>query len=290
MHQKTFLGVVGGSGLYELPGLKNVKEHKVSTPFGEPSDAIVVGEVEGRQVAFLPRHGKGHRLTPSEVNYAANIYALKSLGVNHILSVSAVGSLQQKYPPGTVVIPRQVIDRTFLRRRSFFGDGIGGHVSFGDPFCPFMQKIVSDVCEADERISAFCEGVLVAIEGPRFSSRAESESFRQLGCAVVGMTAMPEAALAREAEIPYVTLAFVTDYDCWNQYEESVTVEAVLEVLRANVETSKRLVKAILLALPAESQNPIFSAAQHAIMTAPQAIPADTRKKVELLYGKYLHT
>lgn len=287
MEKKTFLGVVGGSGLYDLPGLTQVQEHAISTPFGQPSDVVITGVVEGRRIAFLPRHGKGHRFTPSEVNYRANIFALKSLGVSHILSVSAVGSLQEKYAPGTVVIPKQILDKTVgLRQRTFFGQGVVGHVSLADPFCPQFQKIVAEACMA-EGVTTFHEGTYVCVEGPRFSSRSESHAFRSEGCGIIGMTAMPEASLAREAEIPYCTLAFVTDYDCWREDEEAVSVDAVLAVLKKNVDASKKIVLNALRALPQSSSNPIFNAAQFAIMTQPALIPAETKRALAPLYGKY---
>ena len=284
---KTFLGVIGGSGLYDLPGIQNVKELAVDTPFGSPSDVIITGEVNGKPVAFLPRHGKGHRFTPSEVNYRANIYALKKLGVSHILSVSAVGSLQEEFAPGTIVIPSQILDRTAgLRARTFFGNGIVGHMGFADPYCPEFQKTALASCQT-EKIKTHLGGTYVCVEGPRFSTRAESHAFRSHGAAIIGMTAMPEAALAREAEIPYCTLAFVTDYDCWKDHAEAVSVEAVMAVLKQNVDASKRIVKNILETLPLSSENPIFNAAQYAIMTAPNLIPHETKRALEPLFGKY---
>ncbi|MEN9808901.1 MAG: S-methyl-5-thioadenosine phosphorylase [Pseudomonadota bacterium] len=287
MAQQTFLGVIGGSGLYDLPGITNVQEKSIATPFGMPSDAIITGTLNGRQVAFLPRHGKGHRFTPSEVNYRANIFALKSLGVTHILSVSAVGSLQEKYAPGCVVIPKQLLDKTaYVRERTFFGKGVVGHISLADPYCPQLQEIALSACKR-EGVTVFQEGTYVCVEGPRFSSRAESHSFRNEGCGIIGMTAMPEASLAREAEIPYCTLAFVTDYDCWKEHEEAVSVEAVLAVLKKNVDASKRIVKNILEAMPESSDNPIFNAAQFALMTSPEVIPAETKRALWPLFGKY---
>jgi 5'-methylthioadenosine phosphorylase len=277
--KKTFLGVIGGSGLYDLPGLTNIQEHSIHTPFGMPSDTIITGNVNGRQVAFLPRHGKGHRFTPSEVNYRANIYALKSLGVTHILSVSAVGSLQEKYAPGTVVVPDQILDKTtFLRERTFFGKGVVGHVSLADPYCPQLQKVAFEACKS-EGVVAFHEGTYVCVEGPRFSSRAESHSFRREGCGIIGM--------AREAEIPYCTLAFVTDYDCWKEHEEAVSVDAVLAVLTKNVDASKRIVRNVLASLPEHSDNPIFNAAQFSLMTSPEIIPQETKRALWPLFGKY---
>jgi len=287
LEKQTFLGVVGGSGLYDLPGLTEVKEHAISTPFGQPSDVVITGKVGDRPVAFLPRHGKGHRFTPSEVNYRANIFALKSLGVTHILSVSAVGSLQEQYAPGTVVIPKQILDKTVgLRQRTFFGQGVVGHISLADPYCPKLQQVVAQACKS-EGVNTFHEGTYVCVEGPRFSSRSESHAFRAEGCGIIGMTAMPEAALAREAEIPYCTLAFVTDYDCWREDEEAVSVEAVLAVLKKNVDASKKIVLNVLQSLPKSSDNQIFQAAQFAIMTQPDLIPAETKRALAPLYGKY---
>jgi 5'-methylthioadenosine phosphorylase len=284
---KTFLGVIGGSGLYEMEGLENVSEQSVETPFGSPSDKIITGTFKGKGVAFLPRHGKGHRFLPSEVNYQANIFALKKLGASHILSVSAVGSLQENLPPGSVVIPSQILDRTNgPRKRTFFGDGVVGHVGFADPYCPALTKIALKAAQASG-VQVTLGGTYVCVEGPRFSTRAESHSFRDLKCSIIGMTAMPEAILAREAELPYCTLAFVTDYDCWKEGEEAVSVEAVMAVLKKNVDTSKSIVKEILTHLPNESDNAIYSAAKFAIMTPSNLIPFETKRKLSPLYGKY---
>jgi 5'-methylthioadenosine phosphorylase len=284
---KTFVGIIGGSGLYEMDGLTDVKEVKIETPFGSPSDSLIVGQLGEKSVAFLPRHGKGHRFLPSEVNYRANIYALKSLGVSHIVSVSAVGSLQEEYVPGSVVIPKQILDRTGgQRQRTFFGSGIVGHVSLADPYCPELQGHLNKACDKID-VKNTLGGTYVCVEGPRFSTRAESHSFRALGASIIGMTAMPEAILAREAEIAYATLAFVTDYDCWKENEEAVSVEAVLAVLKKNVDASKRIVKEIILGIPKETENPIFSAAQMAIMTPQNLIPFETKRSLNLLYGKY---
>lgn len=285
---KTSVGIIGGSGLYDMEGLTNVQERRVETPFGSPSDLIVTGELAGKPVAFLPRHGRGHRFLPSEVNYRANIYALKSLGVTHVVSVSAVGSLQAQHAPGGVVIPSQILDRTNgARERTFFGKGIVGHVSLADPYCPELQAIVHKAA-VKEIPSSHLGGTYVCVEGPRFSSRAESHSFRALGADIIGMTAMPEAILAREAELPYVTLAFVTDYDCWKESEEAVSVEAVMAVLKKNVDASKRIVRGVVEALPMEAKpSPITEAAKFAIMTPKELIPHETKRSLDLLYGKY---
>lgn len=287
MKKKTYLGVIGGSGLYELEGLRNIEEIEVSTPFGQPSDKIITGELKGKPIAFLPRHGKGHRFTPTEVNYRANIYALKKIGVTHVLSVSAVGSLKEELAPGSVVIPSQIIDKTTLRKnRSFFGEGVVGHVGFAEPFCPEVREIALSSSK-ETGLTTHDGGSIVVVEGPRFSSRAESFHFREMGASIIGMTAMPEATLAREAEMPYCTVALVTDYDCWKENEDAVDVSAVIAVLKKNVENSKKLIAKILEKLPKESQNPLFSAAEFTIMTDPALIPSETRRKLELLYGKY---
>lgn len=287
MKQRTVLGVIGGSGLYELPGLTDVCDEVVDTPFGPPSDTIKSGQLNGKRVVFLPRHGRGHRFLPSEVNYRANIFALKKLGVNHVVSVSAVGSLKEELAPGTICIPTQILDRTVgLRRRTFFGAGVVGHLGFADPFCPELQKALQESCIA-EGAKAQLGGTYVCVEGPRFSSRAESLSFRALDCAVIGMTAMPEAVLAREAEMAYATLAFVTDYDCWRPHEEAVSVEAVMAVLKKNTDASQRILTRIINTLPAESANPLFEASKFAIMTPPQLIPVETRRALDPLFGKY---
>jgi 5'-methylthioadenosine phosphorylase len=285
---KTSVGIIGGSGLYDMEGLVGIREERVETPFGSPSDIIITGELAGKRVAFLPRHGKGHRFLPSEVNYRANIYALKMLGVTHIVSVSAVGSLQERHAPGMVVIPTQILDRTTgVRERTFFGKGIVGHVSLADPYCPSLQAAVHAAARA-EIPTAHLGGTYVCVEGPRFSSRAESHSYRALDADIIGMTAMPEAILAREAELPYATLAFVTDYDCWKDHEEAVSVEAVMAVLKKNVDASKRIVRSIVEGLPAEGgANPIFDAAKYAIMTPHELIPHETKRALDPLYGKY---
>lgn len=285
--KETCLAFIGGSGLYEIDGISNLKEHEITTPFGEPSDKIIQGELNGKPIMFLPRHGRGHRFLPSEVNYRANIYALKKLGVSHIVSVCAVGSLQEELPPGMAVIPNQIFDRsTGLRKNTFFGNGLVGHISFADPFCPELQNHVKSACEK-EGVSHHLGGTYISIEGPRFSSRSESLSFKKQGADIIGMTAMPEAILAREAEIPYATLAFVTDYDCWREEKEAVSVEMVMKVLKKNVETAKRLIVSIHSSLPPSSTNPIFDCAQFALMTHEDLIPVETKTHLELFYRKY---
>lgn len=285
--KKTFLGFIGGTGLYDLPDLKNLQEIKVETPFGMPSDRVIVGDLSGVQVAFLPRHGRGHTLLPSEVNYRANIYALKKIGVTHIVSVNSVGSLQAAYPPGSAVIPSQVFDRAIgNRQKTFFGNGVVGHMSFADPFCSEIRHHLKESCEQNE-IQMHAEGTYVCIEGPRFSTRAECFGYKKEGADIVGMTAMPEAILAREAEIPYAILAFVTDYDCWREETEAVSVDLVLSTLKKNNESAKRAVISFINKFPKETNNPLFQAAQHAILTREDLIPAETKSSLSLLYGKY---
>lgn len=284
--KKTFLAFIGGSGLYDLPGIKNLREEEVNTPFGKPSDKILIGEINDKPVAFLPRHGKGHRFLPSEVNNRANIYALKKIGTTHIISISAVGSLQREITPGSAVVPNQILDLTNGRKESFFGEGIVGHVSFADPFCSQLQDTLKQALEK-EHILYHSEKTLVTIRGPRFNTRAESIMCKNFGADIVGMTAVPEATLAREAEIAYATLAFVTDYDSWREEAEPVTVEMVLEVLKTNVEASKRIALSVHHFMQSETVNPIFNAARYAIMTAPHLIPQETKNNLHLLYGKY---
>ncbi len=287
VEKETFLGVIGGSGWYDLDDLENIKEDVVETPFGLPSDVIIRGKLSGRHIAFLSRHGKGHRFTPSEVNYRANIYAFKKIGVTHILSLSAVGSLQEELAPGTLVVPTQLLDRTKGDRSdTFFGNGVVGHVAFGDPYCPFLIDQINKAGNSSG-IPIGDGGTLVVIEGPRFSSRAESNLYRSSGANIIGMTALPEASLAREAEIPYCTLAMITDYDCWKENEEDVDVPSVIAVLNSNVAKGKTVIRELLKNLPERTENPIFEASRNAIMTSPEAIPVEIRKKLEVLFGKY---
>jgi len=283
----TVLGIIGGSGVYGIEGLKVTKEHRVPTPFGEPSDAVIEAQLQGRTIFFLPRHGRGHRLTPSEVNYRANIYALKSLGVTHILSVSAVGIMQPHIKPGDMIVPDQLFDRTKGNRTAtFFGEGVVGHVAFADPFCGEMRGIISKaVRQCTDRLHE--GGTLVVMEGPQFSTRAESHFYRKtLNPVAIGMTALPEAKLAREAEMAYGLLAMATDYDCWHEIEEDVSVTAVLAVLQANVKLANSIVSQVVKLLPAKSSSDSLYAAEHAIMTDPTRIPAATKEKLALLYGR----
>jgi 5'-methylthioadenosine phosphorylase len=285
--QQAEIGIIGGSGLYSMPGLTGVHEERITTPFGDPSDAFVLGELEGRPVAFLARHGRGHRLLPSEINFRANIFALKKLGVSRILSMSAVGSLKEEHRPGEFVIADQFIDRTFLRVSTFFGDGIVGHVAFGDPVCGTVAGVLAAACQS-AGVTAKPRGTYVCMEGPQFSTRAESNLYRSWGADVIGMTNLQEAKLAREAEICYATAAMVTDYDCWREGHDDVTVEQIVAVLHQNAANAGRVVKAAVAAMPRERTCPCASALQYAILTSRDAIPDAAREKLDLLLGKYL--
>jgi 5'-methylthioadenosine phosphorylase len=284
--QQAEIGIIGGSGLYAMPGLSNPEKIAVSTPFGDPSDVFVTGELEGRKVVFLARHGRGHRLLPSELNYRANIFAMKKLGVERIISVSAVGSLKLEHKPTDFVIPDQFIDRTFLRTSTFFGEGIVGHVAFGDPVCSTVAQAIQQGAESAGVVTR-PGGVYVCMEGPQFSTRAESNLYRSWGADVIGMTNLPEAKLAREAEICYATMAMVTDYDCWHDGHEAVTVEQVVAVLHQNSANAARAVRAAVAAMPRERTCPCATALKYAILTSPDAIPAATRSKLDLLLSKY---
>src|SRR6201996_37121 len=285
--QQAEIGIIGGSGLYSMPGLSNTREERVSTPFGDPSDAFVLGDLEGRKVAFLARHGRGHKLLPSELNFRANIYALKKLGVERILSVSAVGSLKEEHKPTNFVVPDQFIDRTFHRESTFFGNGIVGHVAFGDPVCATVAKTIVGACATAEVVGK-SGGTYVCMEGPQFSTRAESNLYRSWGADVIGMTNLQEAKLAREAEISYATLAMVTDYDCWREGHDDVTVEQVIAVMHQNSGNAQKVVKAAVRLMPQDlSASPAQTAAKFAIMTDKSLIPAETKKKLDVLFGKY---
>lgn len=281
------IGIIGGSGLYSMPGFTSVHEERIETPFGSPSEVFVLGELEGRKVAFLARHGRGHRILPTELNFRANIYAMKKLGVERILSLSAVGSLQEKHKPSDFVIPDQFIDRTRQRVSTFFGEGIVGHISFADPICSEVARAAEAGCKA-AGVEVHCGGTYVCMEGPQFSTRAESNLYRSWGADVIGMTNLQEAKLAREAEICYSTIAMITDYDCWREGHEAVTIEEVIAVSQKNAENAAKVVKAAVAALPAKRSCACSSAAQYAVMTAKDRIPAEAKKKLDLLFGKYL--
>lgn len=272
-----------------MPGLTVVREQRVQTPFGEPSDPFVLGELEGRRVAFLSRHGRGHRILPSELNFRANIYAMKKLGVERIVSLSAVGSLKEEHKPTDFVIPDQFIDRTSRRISTFFGEGLVAHVAFGDPVCAVVGKAIAAGC-AREGIVGKSGGAYVCMEGPQFSTRAESNLYRSWGADVIGMTNLQEAKLAREAEICYATVAMVTDYDCWREGHDDVTVDQIVAVLNQNAANACRVVKAAIAAMPRERNCACASALKFALLTDPAVIPAETRKKLDLLVGKYLNS
>ena len=284
--QQAEIGIIGGSGLYAMPGLTSSHQIEVSTPFGDPSDVFVAGELEGRQVVFLARHGRGHRILPSELNFRANIFAMKKLGVQRIISVSAVGSLKLEHKPTEFVVPDQFIDRTCLRTATFFGDGIVGHVAFGDPVCATVAGAIQQGAES-AGVVAKLGGVYVCIEGPQFSTRAESNLYRSWGADIIGMTNLQEAKLAREAEICYATMAMVTDYDCWHDGHDAVTVDQVVAVLHQNSANAARAVRAAVAGMPHERACACASALKYAILTSPEAIPAATRAKLDLLLGKY---
>jgi 5'-methylthioadenosine phosphorylase len=281
------LGVFGGSGLYELPGLAAVERVRVDTPFGPPSDEFVIGRLAGTRLVFLPRHGRGHRLLPTELNFRANVYGMKHLGAEWIVSVSAVGSLREEIAPGHLVVPDQFIDRTRHRPSTFFGRGIVAHVQFADPLCPSLSRALVDAARA-EAATVHPGGVYVCMEGPQFSTRAESHLYRSWGAHVIGMTNLQEAKLAREAEICLATLALATDYDCWNTAHGDVEIEHVLRVLSANVDLARRTIARVAAALPARTGCPCPSALQNAIITERSAIPAEVRRDLAPIIGRYV--
>jgi 5'-methylthioadenosine phosphorylase len=281
------IGIIGGSGLYQMPGLKKAREVCLTTPFGKPSDAYVVGELEGRRVAFLARHGRGHVLLPSELNFRANIYGLKKLGVQRIIAISAVGSLKEQYRPLDMVLPSQFFDRTRGRISTFFGNGLVAHIAFADPMCLEVQQTLAAAC-AQSGVNYHRGGTYLCMEGPAFSTRAESNTYRAWGMDVIGMTNLQEAKLAREAEICYATLAMVTDYDCWHAGHDAVTVDQVIEYLNRNVENAQKIVRAAVRSLPRERACKCGSALAHAILTDRKKIPAATKKRLALLIGKYV--
>jgi len=282
------IGVIGGSGLYEIESLTDLEEVRIDTPFGPPSDVYITGMLNGVRMVFLPRHGRGHRYLPSEVPYRANIFGMKKLGVQRIISVSAVGSMKEEIVPGDIVIPDQFFDRTQGKRDStFFGQGVAGHVQFADPVCPELGGVL---CEAGRLAGATVHkgGTYLCIEGPNFSTRAESTIYRSWGVDVIGMTNIPEARLAREAEICYGTVALATDYDCWHEGHDDVTVEAVLEIIRQNVAMARNIIKHAAGALTSEPRCGCGESLQYAIMTNRDLIPAQTRVDLEPILGKYL--
>ncbi len=285
------IGIIGGSGLYKMEALKDIEEVRVETPFGAPSDALIVGTLDGTRVAFLARHGRNHHLTPTELPFRANIYAMKSLGVEYLISASAVGSLKQEAKPLDMVIPDQFIDRTRNRISTFFGDGIVAHIAFGDPVCGHLAKILAEAVESLDlpEVTLHKGGTYVCMEGPAFSTKAESNLYRSWGATVIGMTNVPEAKLAREAEIAYATLALVTDYDCWHPDHDSVTVDMVVANLHRNATNAQQVIRETVRRL---SENPpvseAHSALKYAILTPLDKVPAATKERMKLLLQKYL--
>jgi len=281
------VGVIGGSGLYELEGLEGVQTVSLKTPFGDPSDSYVVGHLEGIKMVFLPRHGRGHRIQPSSINFRANIYGMKMLGVEWIIGVSAVGSMRETIHPGDMIIPDQFIDRTVSRPSTFFGDGVVGHVSIADPVCPRLSSVLF---QAGQEVGAKPQkgGTYLCIEGPQFSTRAESKLYRSWGVDVIGMTNLPEAKLAREAEICYGTIAFVTDYDCWHQEAEDVSVTDILRILGQSTQTAKRVIRAAISQIPQERNCPCATALRYAVITDKKKIPEKIKKDLAPIIGKYM--
>lgn len=281
------IGIIGGSGLYEMPGLEGVKEISLDTPFGPPSDSYITGALHGKELVFLPRHGRGHKFPPSKVNFRANIYGMKKLGVERIISVSAVGSMKEEIAPGDIMIPDQFFDLTRDRERTFFSEGVVAHVAMADPICPTLSD---SLYESGRSLGApiHMGGTYLCIEGPQFSTRGESNIYRRWGVDVIGMTNMPEAKLAREAEICYATLALSTDYDCWHQTEEDVTVETIIQMLHQNVSLAQRIIAETVRKMEEKRDCSCAEALKNAIITSPQAIGEDARKRLGLLIGKYV--
>jgi len=281
------VGIIGGTGLYQVEGMTDIKETKVKTPFGDPSDAITLGDLEGVKIAFLPRHGKGHRISPTELPAKANIYAMKSLGVEWIISVCTVGSLKERIKPLDMVIPDQIIDRTRNRINTFFGNGIVGHIAFAEPFCPVLSDILY---ESTQKTGTRVHdgGTCIVMEGPQFSTRAESELYRSWGADIIFMTGLPEAKLAREAEICYTSLAIVTDYDCWSEVSEPVSADMIIANLKQSVETAKKILRNAVTRLPQKRDCNCASALENAIITSPELIPEQVKKDLGLIIGKYI--
>jgi 5'-methylthioadenosine phosphorylase len=288
MSEKITLAIIGGSGLYRMPGLTETQEFDLETPFGKPSALVVVGTLEERRVAFLARHGIGHHIMPSEVNYRANIYALKSLGAERVVSISACGSLREDYAPGQIVIPDQVFDNTKGRAHTFFGEGLVAHIGTADPFCSDLSAQLEKAV-AQTGATVHSGGAFITIEGPRFSTKAESNTFRGWGMSIIGMTTSPEAFLAREAEMCYAVMAHVTDYDVWHVSKAPVTVEMVIQILNRNTTVAQAAIRNLVRSLPAKRACKCGNALSDALITNPDAIPPETRKKLDLLVKKYLH-
>jgi 5'-methylthioadenosine phosphorylase len=284
---KPLVGIIGGSGLYAMTGLSEIRELRVKTPFGDPSDAIVLGTLEGKRVAFLARHGRGHRILPSEINFRANIYAMKELGVERVISVSAVGSLQEDLEPGEFLVPDQFVDRTKNRVSTFFGGGLVAHVAFANPTCGQVSAILADA-SVHCGVKVHRRGTYVCIEGPQFSTLAEAHVHRQLRFEVIGMTNVTEAKLAREAELCYATIAMITDYDCWHPEHESVTATQIIATLNQNTENAQHVLRQAVREMPAERKCKCGSALRHALVTDLKLVPAATKKRLSAIIGKYV--
>ena len=284
---KAKIGVIGGSGLYEIAGMTDIEEVDIATPFGKTSDAITLGKLEGVGIAFLPRHGKGHRIMPTEIPSRANIYALKSLGVEHIIAINSAGSFKKEVKPGHLLIPDQLIDCTRNRVNTFFGEGVVAHVSFAEPFCPILSQVLYESAVA-AGAKVHPKGTMVVMEGPAFSTRAESQLYKAWGADIIGMTALPEAKLAREAEICYAIIGCVTDYDSWWEPGKPVTVDVILEIMRKNIDASKNIIKLAVSRISSKRGCACPKAVDNAIITAPEIVPAETRKKLNLIIGKYV--
>lgn len=282
------IGVIGGSGLYEMEGMTDVRQVTVDTPFGRPSDDFITGTLDGVQMVFLPRHGKGHRFTPSEVNYRANIYGMKKLGVTRIISVSAVGSLREEIVPGHIVVPDQFIDRTRgFRKDTFFGNGVVAHVAFADPVCADLSSTLFDAA-SEVGVTVHRGGTYVCMEGPAFSTRAESHLYRSFGASIIGMTNLTEAKLAREAELCYGVIALSTDYDCWHEAHADVSVEAIIAIIKENVANAKKIIKQAVRKISAERSCPCGESLKYAVISDTSVIPVETRENLELILAKYL--
>jgi 5'-methylthioadenosine phosphorylase len=281
------IGVIGGTGLYDIEGMTDIEEVDITTPFGKPSDAITIGKLEGVGIAFLPRHGKGHRILPTELPVRANIYALKSLGVEHIIAINSAGSFKLEVKPGDLVILDQLIDRTRSRVNSFFGDGIAAHIPFAEPFCPVLSQILYQAAQG-VGAGVHPRGTCIVMEGAAFSTRAESRLYKSWGADVIGMTALPEAKLAREAEICYAVVACVTDYDSWHERTEPVTIDVILRVQHQNIDAAKQIIKLAVSRIPQRRDCECATALKTAFVTDPAAMPAEQKKKLDLLIGKYL--
>jgi 5'-methylthioadenosine phosphorylase len=287
MGEHADIGIIGGTGLYQMDGFTDVREVAVVTPFGPPSDSLFVGSLDGRRVAFLPRHGRGHRILPHELNFRANVFAMKKLGVEWILSVSAVGSLKEAYAPLHVVVPDQFIDRTRQRKSTFFGNGLVAHVAFAHPFCRNLSAVMAQAC-TEAGATHHVGGTYVCMEGPQFSTLAESKLYRSWGADLIGMTNLQEAKLAREAEICYSTLAMVTDYDCWHPDHDAVTADQIMRVLGRNAETARKVLRAAVRRLPIPRGCECATALKYALITAPDLVPEEVKRDLEPIVGRYM--